>query len=140
MWHRSPIPPRFHPRLKAAGPGVRLWDKWMSMPQLLFPFPGTCLAARHRHTDVPTHTAHRGAGWWRGPRTLSPWLATSGLFNTHLFSPLQPPSPSDLSIVCFTSGTTGKQKYPGHQPGPPAPFPGSLVRLLLTFLVPSGVS
>lgn len=40
-----------------------------------------------------------------------------GRFNTCLFSPLQPPKPSDLSIVCFTSGTTGKQRHSGHQPG-----------------------
>uniref|UniRef100_A0A452RM86 Arachidonate--CoA ligase n=1 Tax=Ursus americanus TaxID=9643 RepID=A0A452RM86_URSAM len=30
-----------------------------------------------------------------------------------------PPKPSDLSIVCFTSGTTGEQRCPDHQPGPP---------------------
>lgn len=54
-----------------------------------------------------------------GSGGLGPWLATLGPFNSHLFSTLQPPKPSDLSIVCFTSGTTGEQRRPDHQPGPP---------------------
>uniref|UniRef100_A0A452RLV0 Arachidonate--CoA ligase n=1 Tax=Ursus americanus TaxID=9643 RepID=A0A452RLV0_URSAM len=54
-----------------------------------------------------------------GSGGLGPWLATLGPFNSHLFSTLQPPKPSDLSIVCFTSGTTGEQRCPDHQPGPP---------------------
>lgn len=66
-------------------------------------------------------------GWLvEGPGDLGPRLATLGIFNTLLFSLLQPPKPSDLSIVCFTSGTTGKQRLLAHQPGLPAPFPGSL--------------
>lgn len=54
------------------------------------------------------------------PGDPGPWLATLGPLNSRLFSTLQPPKPSDLSIVCFTSGTTGEQRCPDHHPGPQA--------------------
>lgn len=97
--------------------------------RLLFPFLGTFLTGVYRDRRMGrhmqcTHGASAQRGWLvEGPRGRGPWQATPGLFNTLL--PLQPPKPSDLSIVCFTSGTTGKQRHPGHQPGPPAPLPGS---------------
>lgn len=37
--------------------------------------------------------------------------------NIRLFSSLQPPRPDDLSIVCFTSGTTGKLRRRCSVPG-----------------------
>lgn len=117
----------------------------MSLPPLDFlsffsPFLGTCLptllTTARAYTNADTyshpHTAHTHSGsaqrgWLvEGSRDLGAWLATLGLFNTRLFSPLQPPKPSDLSIVCFTSGTTGKQRHPTHQPGPPALVTGNL--------------
>lgn len=63
--HYSPIPSRFHPRLKAAGPGVWLWARWMAMPQLLFPFPGdlpACRTQTHRCADTQYTEGLAGGG------------------------------------------------------------------------------
>lgn len=73
-------------------------------------------------TQTDPHTYTWPVGLVEGPRALGPWLAILGLFNAHFFSTLQPPKPSDLSIVCFTSGTTGEHRHPDHQPGPPTAF------------------
>lgn len=105
-------------------------------PQLLSLFPERSPAhlsecSTQEHAGMPNtcshpHTAYTWA-WLVGElRHLGPWLATLGLPNTLLFSPLQPPQPDDLSIVCFTSGTTGKQRHADPQPRLPAPFPGGL--------------
>ena len=104
----------------------------------LLTFPMTAFRAMHtcRHMPAPSRSAHMGV-CTEGLAGEGPRLGTLGLFNTLLFSPLQPPKPSDLSIVCFTSGTTGKQRLLAHQPGPPAPFPGSFGRVTETSPAPS---
>lgn len=122
--HCSLIPLRIHSRRGGSGTGCKVGGTGRC-PCPCYVSPASfhlswglacplCNCTTQGHAHALTHSTHagvgapKGAGWWGGPGVLGPSL---GFFNTRLFSPLQPPKPSDLSIVCFTSGTTGKWRH-----------------------------